>query len=100
MKQEGPTPEEVRRATAGEELRFVSGLESNLGKSFQLLSGAVFHGDAGYFRTEYEKTLAVTAADVKRVANKYLTPERIVLSIVPAGKTDQAAGPSESTSVK
>ena len=36
---------------------------------------------------------AVTAADVKRVANKYLTAGRVVLSIVPLGKLDQAAKP-------
>ena len=62
-----------QKAIAGEELAFVSGLESNLGKAFQLADGAGYHGDAGYFRTEYQKTLSVTADDVKRVANKYLT---------------------------
>src|SRR4030095_13992495 len=73
MKATGPTAEEVQKATAGEELSFVRGLESNLGKAFQLANGAAIHGDPGFFRTEYQKTLAVTAADVKRVANKYLT---------------------------
>ena len=47
----------------------------------------------GYFKTEYQKTQAVTAADVKRVANKYLTTGRVVLSIVPMGKLDQASKP-------
>ncbi len=100
FKREGPTAEEVQKATAGEELSFVRGLESNLGKAFQLTSGAAIHGDPGYFRTEYEKTLAVTAADVQRVANKYLTGGRIVLSIVPAGQTDQASKPAESKKVQ
>ncbi len=90
LKREGPTAEEVQKATAGEELSFVRGLESNLGKAFQLANGAAIHGDPGYFRTEYQKTLAVTAADVQRVANKYLTPGRIVLSVVPTGQADQA----------
>ena len=49
---------------------------------------------------QYQKTLAVTAADVKRVANKYLTAGRVVLSVVPLGKTDQASKPAESQSVK
>ena len=73
-----------------------SSLESNLGKAFRLSDGAGYHGDAGYFRTDYKKTLAVTAADVKRVANKYLTSGRVVLSIVPTGKLDQAAKPDQS----
>ncbi len=96
MKNEGPTAEEIQKATAGEELGFVNGLQSNLGKASRLANGAGFHGDPGYFRTEYQKSLAVTAADVKRVANTYLTRGRVVLSIVPTGKLDQASKPAES----
>ena len=99
LKTEGPTAEEIQKATAGEELSFVRGLESNLGKAFRLTDGAGYHGDAGYFRTEYAKTLSVTAEDVKRVANKYLTGGRVVLSVVPVGKLDQAAKPDQSTRV-
>ena len=99
MKTEGPTAEEIQKAVAGEELAFVRGLESNLGKAMTLADGAGFHGDPGYFKTEYQKSLAVTAADVKRVANTYLTKGRVVLSIVPAGKLDQAAKPNESRKV-
>jgi zinc protease len=99
LKAEGPTSEEIQKATAGEELAFVRGLESNLGKAMRLADGAGFHGDAGYFRTEYTKGQAVTAADVKRVANKYLTKGRVVLSVVPMGKLDQAAKPGESKKV-
>ena len=61
--------------------------------------GAGYHGDAGYFRTAYKKTLSVTAEDVKRVANKYLTGGRVVLSIVPEEKADQAAKPEQSNRV-
>ena len=100
LKREGPTAEEVQKATAGEELSFVRGLESNLGKAFQLAAGAAIHADPGYFRTEYAKTLAVTPADVQRVANKYLTAGRVVLSVVPLGQTDQASKPSESKRVE
>ncbi len=99
LKKEGPTAEEIQKAIAGEELGFVSNLESNLGKAFQLADGAGYHGDAGYFRTAYKKTLSVTAEDVKRVANKYLTSGRVVLSVVPEGKLDQAAKPDQSKRV-
>ena len=100
LKREGPTAEEVQKATAGEELSFVRGLESNLGKAFQLANGAAIHGDPAYFRTEYQKTLAVTPADVQRVANKYLTTGRIALSVVPMGQTEQASKPAESKKVE
>ena len=96
LKAEGPTKEEIDRATAGLEFRFVSNLQSNLGKSMTLADGVGIHNNAGYFQTEYQKMLAVTPADVKRVANRYLTKGRVVLSIVPLGKVDQASKPSES----
>jgi len=99
LKKEGPTAEEIQKAIAGEELDFVSNLESNLGKAFELADGAGYHNDAGYFRTAYKKTLSVTAEDVKRVANKYLTGGRVVLSVVPEGKADQAAKPDQSKRV-
>jgi zinc protease len=96
---EGPTAEEIQKATAGQELAFLSSLQQNLGKAFRLSDGAGYHGDPGYFKTEYEKRLSVTAADVKRVAGQYLTKGRVVLSIVPMGKLDLAAKPAESKKV-
>ena len=99
LKADGPTADELQKATASEELAFVSGFQSNLAKAGRLSSGAGYHGDPGYFKKDYQQTLAVTAADVKRVANTYLTKGRVVLSIVPLGKTDQASKPGESKKV-
>jgi zinc protease len=99
LKTEGPTAEELQRATASDELAFVSGLQSNLGKAGRLSSGAGLHGDPGYFKKDYQQTLAVTAADVKRVAARYLTKGRVVLSVVPLGKPDQASKPAEGKKV-
>ena len=99
LKKEGPTAEELQRAIAGEELTFIRGMESNLGKALRLGDGAGYHGDPGAFRRDYDKTLAVTADDVRRVANKYLGRGRVVLSVVPEGKLDQAAKPDASTRV-
>jgi zinc protease len=99
LKKEGPTAQEIQAAIAPQELQFVSGLQSNLGKSNRLADGAGYHGDPGYFRTDYEKRRAVTADDVRRVANKYLTAGRIVLSVVPVGKADLAAKPEASQKV-
>ena len=96
---EGPTAEELQKAKSGLELSFLRGLESNLGKANQLIDGAVFYGNPGQFRIDYQKTMAVTAADVKRVASQYLTRSRIVLSVVPKGKRDQASKAAESEAV-
>jgi zinc protease len=99
LKREGPTSEEMAKATAGLEFGFVSQLQSNLGKAEILADGLVFHDDAAWFKTEYARLKAVTAADVKHVANKYLAPGRVVLSIVPLGKADQASKPEKSMKV-
>lgn len=99
LKRDGPTADEMQRTSAGLEFDFVSALESNLGKAEILTSGLVFHGDAAYYRTQYAKLKAVTAADVQRVANQYLGAGRAVLSIVPDGKPDQASQPERSRKV-
>ena len=98
FKKEGPTADELARAKAGLEFQFVAGLQSNLGKAETLLSGQVFHGDAGTYKAEYARFKAITAADVKRVANKYLGAGRALLSVVPA-KADQASMPDKSRKV-
>ena len=99
LKAEGPTPQEIQLATASQELQFISGLQSNLGKSNQLADGAGYQNDPAYYRTAYEARRAVTPEDVKRVANKYLTKGRVILSVVPEGKTDMAAKPEASMKV-
>jgi zinc protease len=96
---EGPTAEELQKAKSGLELNFLRGLESNLGKAEQLITGSVFYGNPAQFKTDTQKLLAVTAADVKRVAGQYLSRSRVVLSVVPKGKKDQAAKAAESETV-
>ncbi|HEY3383072.1 MAG TPA: pitrilysin family protein [Vicinamibacterales bacterium] len=99
LKADGPTAEEIQRATAGLELEFIEGLEFNLGKAMGLCDGAGFHDDPNHYKIDFQKSMAVTAADVKRVANQYLTKGRIVLSVVPAGKAGEASKPAESRKV-
>ena len=99
LKQDGPTQEEVARTSAGLEFGYVSELQSNLGKADILNDGLVFHGDPARYKTDYARLKAVTPDDVKRVANKYLGAGRVVLSIVPLGKSDEASKPGQSTKV-
>jgi zinc protease len=92
LKKDGPTAEEIERAKAGQQFAFLSGLQSNLGKAFELAEDQTFYDDPSHtFRVEYPRLQAVTPADVKRVANKYLGDMRVVLSNVPLGKTDLAS---------
>jgi predicted Zn-dependent peptidase len=58
-----------------------------------------YFGDPGYYRTQYAKLKSVTTGDVKRVANTYLGPGRVVLSVVPEGKPELASKPEASAKV-
>jgi zinc protease len=100
LKRDGPTSDELKRAKAGLELSFLNELQSNLNKAFRLANDQVFYNDPTYSITvDFPKTQAVTADDVKRVANKYLGKARIVLSDVPLGKPELAARADKSTVV-
>jgi zinc protease len=100
VRRTGPTADEIDRSKASLQLAFLGGLESNLGKALRLAIGQAFHNDPNRaFAVDYAKYQAVTAADVKRVANTYLSKGRVVLSIVPVGKKDQASKAAASIAV-
>ena len=93
---DGPTADELTRAKAGAEYALVSSLESPLERAELLLEGQVYRGDPAAFQQDLRALQAATAADVQRVARTYLTPNRIVLSVVPLGKPELAAKPEAS----
>ena len=100
MKRTGPTADELKRVKAGQQRSFFENLETNGGKMFQLANDQIFFDDPAHsWRVVLPKTQAVTAEDVKRVANKYLGKTRIVLSTVPLGKPELASNADKSTLV-
>ena len=99
FKREGPSAGEMARTSALKESEFVNVLQSNSQKAEALSDGLVFHGDAKRFERDSETIKGVTAADVLRVANRYLGPIRIMLSTVPMGKRNRAASGSVPVSV-
>jgi len=99
LKHEGPSAEEMQRAGAGIEYGFVSNLESNLNKAITLGQGVAYFRDPARYRTDYARVRAVTASDVKRVANTYLGQGRVILSVVPEGKPNLASKPELSGKV-
>jgi zinc protease len=87
------TPAEVDRVKNYTRVNSVFRLEGAMQRADVLLNGQTFYGDPLYYVTRTNALLATTAADVNRVAHQYLTPGRIVLSMVPAGKLDLIANP-------
>ncbi len=88
-----PTEQEVTRARNYRAVSSIVGLQSDLGKAFTLAEGESTYGDPLAEFTQLSDYAAVTPADVQRVARKYLSGGRVVLSMVPAGKLDLIAKP-------
>lgn len=65
--------------------RFVIDLQGNLLRARLLAQYELFDGDATLLRSELDRYLAVTSADIQRVARQYLAPQRrVVLDVRPA----------------
>lgn len=98
---EGFTEADVERIKAGLETRFYNGISSVLGKSFQLAQYNEYAGSPDYYKTDLEKTKAVTKADIIRVYEKYIKGKPYVeTSFVPKGQPDLAAVGSVIAGVK
>jgi zinc protease len=91
----GPTQREVDRARNGFEAQFLSRMEhvgGFGGKADQLNYYNYFVGTPDYFERDLDRYRRVTPQDVQRAARRYmLDAHRVVLSVVPQGKTDLAA---------
>lgn len=93
IKSSGPTREEMERAYNVIEANFIYGLQTVGGfggKSDQLNQYAIFLNNPGYFEEDLARYRRVTAQDVQRVANQYLTDKRLVLSVVPQAQRQGA----------
>jgi zinc protease len=99
-----PTAEEMERAYNARESSFVYSMQTVGGfggKSDQLNQYAVYLNKPGYFQEDLARYSRVTAEDVRRTANEYLTDKRFVLTVTPrqsaAGTTGEPLpeGPKE-----
>jgi predicted Zn-dependent peptidase len=83
-----PVPaDELSRAKNYISLRFPSAFESTADISRRLEDALVYHLPDDYFSTYVSKISAVTAADVQRVAMKYIEPNRFAVVVVGDRKT-------------
>jgi len=85
---DGITPRELARALNSRRAAFLDQISSVLGKSDRLAEYNYFAGTPDYIQQDAARYDRVTAADVQRVAAQYLTKPKVVLTVVPQGKTD------------
>lgn len=83
IKKEPPTAEEMSRTLNSIESQSIFGLQTVLGKASQLASFAGYRGKANWFQEDLDRYRRVTPADVSRVANQYLTGNRLVMTYTP-----------------
>jgi predicted Zn-dependent peptidase len=93
LKTEPVSERELQRLRNQLDADTVRSLESNNGIAMRLLEYQANAGDWRYFYKELELLKAVTAADLMRVARKYLTPEnRTVVALVRPGASSSGSG--------
>ncbi len=88
-----PTAREMEQAKNSLEAAFLRSTQTVGGKA-DLLNQYYFEvGVPDAFQRDLDRLRAVTAADVQRVVQKFLTGPRAIVSVVPAGKRELAAEP-------
>ncbi len=87
IKKYPPTEDELSRAINLRESTFIFSLQSVLGRGAQLGEYAGYLGKPGYLQTDLDRYRKVTPADIQRVAGRYLTEDRLVVSYVPGKRT-------------
>ncbi|HEX5708358.1 MAG TPA: pitrilysin family protein [Pyrinomonadaceae bacterium] len=97
IKQAPPTREEMERAYNEVEASAIYGIQTVLGKADQLNSYNTYRNRPVYFNQDLARYRQVTAADVRRVAQKYLTDKRLVMTVVPRGTQNKAGEPVATT---
>jgi predicted Zn-dependent peptidase len=75
LKKEPISDRELQRVRNQLDAGMIRSLGSNIGITFQVAFGQLFYGDYHAMFRSFDRTKLVTAADVQRVANKYLTPK-------------------------
>jgi zinc protease len=94
LAQGGPTTRELERVVNGVEAQALDGMQQVGGfggVADQLNTYEYFAGTPDYFEQDLDRYRKLTTADVQRVAKQYLAdPHKVVLSVVPQGKTGLA----------
>lgn len=86
---DGVSERELARVINSTRLAFLSQLQSAETRADLFNSYNYFVGDPNYVQQDLERYESVTAADVQRVAKKYLARPKLVLTVVPTGEGDQ-----------
>lgn len=87
VRRNGVTADELEKAKNRYRARTIFGRQTALGRAEALQYFAHFHGDPAAYQAVFDRYMAVTRDDVRRVANQYLTQQnRAVVITQPAAR--------------
>jgi zinc protease len=87
------TPRELERFNNYNAVTAVSSLQTRFARADTLAHGEIFAGDPIAYAKQVAAARALTPAEVQRAVERHLTPGRLVMSLVPAGKLDLISKP-------
>ncbi len=88
---DGVTDREIEKSINNKESQLINNRQTVLGIVNALATYHTLTGDANNFNKEFDRYHGITPAEVLAEAKKLFTSNKVVLSIVPDGKTSMAA---------
>jgi hypothetical protein len=88
-----PTDAQLTRFKRADADTAVITLQARQARADTLSQGQGWAGDPIAYTKQQNAVLRLTPADIKAVTAKYLTPNRVVMSLVPTGKLELVSKP-------
>lgn len=91
LRAEPPTEREVQAALNTFEASFIQGMQTALGRADLINMYATYAGAPAFIEGDFARYTAVNSASVRSAAERYLTNDRVIVSVVPEGQTNLQA---------
>lgn len=95
--EKGVTELEIQTSINNKESQMIARLATVYGKADGLALAYTFTGDADRYNHEFDRFHTITPAEVQSVARKVFGAHKVILSVVPTGKTELAAAAGKET---
>jgi zinc protease len=93
VRESGVTAEELTKAKNTVRTAFVTNRETTLNRAEEIHHYLMFHDSLAEINSDFDRFLAVTPDDIRRVARTYLAPANVVTVLVrPAAPQGQGGG--------
>jgi predicted Zn-dependent peptidase len=87
------TKEELALYNSYNAVHLATSLQPRFARADTLAHDEIFAGDPSAYAKQAMRARSLTPADVERARKRYLGKGRVIISLVPAGKTDLASKP-------